>query len=233
MKKSPVLALLAVMAVLPLPGALYAASEGSAITSAEPAPQPGRYCPGIDTLYLTLEELTVALDSIAQAQENLLVLKDAATADILLSHAGTALALAAGRGSGSRVANLIDIAIAAKSEGEPQKMLLWFPNLRLAMTGLVDDPARREANKHLAEAEAILQGQAKGDEIQFLRKARQVLVCDPLDIPLQQARVDLARVHRTARLGQEISAKDFAQLTGTLNRALTYGLQRLADLEGQ
>jgi hypothetical protein len=232
----PRLANLKALAVLPAlisATTAFAESASSLPTAAAATPQPGRYCPGLDTLYLTLEEVTVALRAIVQAKENLLVLKDAPTAGILLTQAGAALASAAGRGSGPRTATLIDVVIAAKSDADPRDMLLWFPNLKHAMAGMVAGPAVQAAKRHVADAEAILQGQTQGDEIELLRKARQLLVCDPLDIPLQEAQKELRRLNRASIQGKSPTAEDFVRLTDLLNRGLTYGHQRLVDLERQ
>ena len=74
----------------------------------------GKYCPGMASTYLVLEELTVAMEGVAKARESILVFNDLPTAQMLLARADAALALAAGRGSGARVATLIDALLAAK-----------------------------------------------------------------------------------------------------------------------
>jgi hypothetical protein len=216
---------------LALIAGLASAASGAEADSAKVSPAAGAYCPGLDTLYLTLEELTVALRAVTQAQEAALVLGDAASADILLGRAGTALALASGRGSGARTATLIDAVIAAKTDANSRGMLPWFPNLKRSLAGLADDPTKQAAQAKVSEAEAIVQGQAQGDEVLPLRAARQLLVCDPLDIPLQQATTGLTRLHRTVVQGQKPTPADFSAITDLLNSASSYGLQRLLDLE--
>ena len=89
----------------------------SAVTlAADPVPTPttgvnaaihskglaGKYCPGMASTYLVLEELTVAMEGVAKARESILVFNDLPTAQMLLARADAALALAAGRGSGAR-----------------------------------------------------------------------------------------------------------------------------------
>lgn len=201
--------------------------------TAEAGAHPGAYCPDRATMYLILEELTIATEAVAQARETLLVLDDAQTAEVLLIRANTALALATGRGSGARVATLIDAALAAKEDGNPKATLLWFPTIKLALQGLREDPAREAANTHISRAEAILQGQSEGDEIQMMLKAKQLLKCDPLHIPLGESLSHLTRLDRDIARGTKPAADDFALLVELLNRAMRYALQRLAELERQ
>ena len=72
------------------------------MSDADAEPKPGTYCPRQGSVFLILEELTFALHGVAQAKENLLVLDDSQTANVLLGRAGTSLALTASRGSGAR-----------------------------------------------------------------------------------------------------------------------------------
>lgn len=212
-------------------GALATAVHASE-EAGQQAPKPGLYCPGQDTLYLILEELTAALHGVTRARESLLDLNDPATAAILLARAGDALALAAGRGSGARVAMLIDAAMAAKQDGRPKAMLPWLPMLKLALSALPPDDTRAAATAQVATAEAIIQGAAAGDEIQTLVNARQLLVCDPLDIPVRQSLALLLRMQRDVARGASPSGNDFSALIDLLNRAMTDGLQRLVALQG-
>ena len=193
--------------------------------------QPGAYCPGQASTYLTLEELTVALNAVTRARENLFVLDDAATADLLLVQADTALALAVGRGSGARVANLIDAALAAKQDGHPKSALAWIPLIRHAVAELPDDAARRTADALVLRAEDMLQGSAEGDEVETLVKARQMLRCDPLHIPLRQSMAHVERLHRSLGQGSKPSAEDFSALIDSLIEAQSYGLNHLAELQ--
>lgn len=219
-----------------LPAMLLAANPASflPVTPASAGDEPvqsGKYCPGKASMYLVLEELTVALEGVARARENLLVLDDATTASLLLARANAALALTAGRGSGARVATLIDAMLAAKRDGHPKAALAWFPILRQAMDELPESPAREAAIALTAQAEGILQGQTDGNEIEVLLKARQMLTCDPLHIPLRQALAHLERLQRDITRGTKPSDNEFSVLIDLLNRAMSYSLRRLVDLQ--
>ncbi len=231
MQRSALKGLLALLPTAVLALGFVASSSQAAVSDADAEPKPGTYCPRQGSVFLILEELTVALHSVAQAKENLLVLDDSQTANVLLGRAGTGLALAASRGSGARVATFIDTAMAAKKDGDPKAMLLWFPTLKRALSGLPAGTTREAAKTQIAAAEAIVHGQAAGDEIRTLLQARQLLVCDPLDIPMQQSLAHLSRLHRNILQGKSPSADDFNALIGLLNRAMDYGLQRLVKLE--
>jgi len=173
----------------------------------------------------------VALEGVSRARESLQVLQDTTTAGMLLARASAALALAAGRGSGARVATFINAALAAKKDGHPKAPLAWFPILRQAMEGLPDDAAREAANRLIAHAEGILQGQADGDEVEVLLKAKQMLMCDPIHIPLRRSLDHLERLQRDIARGAQPSDNEFSVLIDVLNRAMSYGLQRLVDLQ--
>ena len=193
----------------------------------------GKYCPGMASTYLLLEELTVAMEGVAKARESLLVFKDASTAQLLLARADAALASAVGRGSGARVASLINAVLAAKEEGNAKASLLWFQNIKLALAGLPIGAARDGALAHVARAEAILQGQAEGDEVHTLLQARQLLECDALHVPMRESLKRLGRIHGEVGRGAKPSGDSFSVLIDHLNRAMHYGLQRLVDLERQ
>lgn len=59
-----------------------------------------------------------------------------------------------------------------------------------------EDAARAAANSSIANAEGILQGQAEGDEVEVLIKAKQLLMCDPMHIPLRRTLDHLERLQR-------------------------------------
>ena len=204
------------------------AGENAAIETKDLA---GAYCPSMASSYLILEELTVAMEGVARARESLLVFNDAPAAQMLLARADTALASAAGRGSGARVATLINALLAAKEEGNAKASLLWFRNIKLALAGLPVGAARDAATTRIAQAEAILQGQSEGDEVQVLLKARRLLECDSLHIPMRESLTLLARMHRDVGRGVKPSSDSFSVLIDHLDRAMSYGLQRLVDLE--
>jgi hypothetical protein len=108
-----------------LPVVLLAADPASPATAmpadaGDTTTPSGEYCPGEESMYLVLEELTVAMEGVSRARESLLVLDDAPAAGMLLARADAALALAVGRGSGARVASLIDAMLAAKKDGHPK-----------------------------------------------------------------------------------------------------------------
>jgi len=207
-----------------------AISIASASAGEMPVP-PGIYCPDRASTFLILEELTVALEGVSRARESLQLLHDTPTAGVLLARANAALALAAGRGSGARVATLIDAALAAKKDGYPKAPVAWFPILRQAMEGLPEDATREAANRLIADAEGILQGQEEGDEVEVLLKAKQMLMCDPLHIPLRRSLDHLERLQRDIARGTQPSDNEFSVLIDGLNRAMSYGLQRLVDLQ--
>ena len=220
----------------------------SAVTlAADPVPTPttgvnaaihseglaGKYCPGMASTYLVLEELTVAMEGVAKARESILVFNDLPTAQMLLARADAALALAAGRGSGARVATLIDALLAAKQEGNAGASLLWFPNIKLALAGLPADAVRDAALTQIARAEAVLQTQAEGDEVQILLQARQLLECDALHVPMRESLNRLARIRGEVGRGAQPSSDSFSALIDQLNGAMNYALHRLVDLERQ
>jgi hypothetical protein len=191
----------------------------------------GTYCPDMASTYLILEELTVATEGVARARESLLVFNDMPTAQMLLARADAALASAVGRGSGARVATLINALLAAKEEGNAETSLLWFRNIKLALSGLPVDAARDAAFTQIARAEAILQGQAEGDEVQTLLEARRLMECDALHIPMRESLTRLVRIHGEVGRGAKPSSDSFSVLIDHLNRAMSYALQRLIDLE--
>jgi hypothetical protein len=218
-----------------LPVVLLAADPASPATAmpadaGDTTTPSGEYCPGEESMYLVLEELTVAMEGVSRARESLLVLDDAPAAGMLLARADAALALAVGRGSGARVASLIDAMLAAKKDGHPKATLIWFPVLKQAVAGLPDDAAREAANAWIVRAEGILEGRARGDEVEVLLKAKQMLLCDPLHIPLHQSLTHLERLQRDIARGAKPSDNAFSVLVDLLNRAMSYGLQRLIDL---
>ncbi len=226
--RTRVLALLPAI-MLALPSAPFAADNVK--DTAHPEVKSGTYCPDEASTFLVLEELTVAIKSVSQARESLLVLSDVEAATTLLTRADAALALANGRGSGARVANLIDAALAAKRDGQPKATLTWMLPIRLALKGLPDDPARSAAARDIDSAEAIIQGQETGDVVKTLLQAKQYLMCDPLHIPLRQALSHLARLRRDIAAGTKPSDDDFSVEIDQLNRAMDYGLRHLNELE--
>jgi hypothetical protein len=181
--------------------------------------------------YLILEELTVAVEAVAGARESFLTLKDAQTGQALLARADAALASALGRGSGARVAALVNAVMATKDDGDVEASLAWFPNLKLALAGLPVDAARDAAITRVGEAEAILQGQAEGDDIQVLLGVRRLLECDPLHIPMRDALARIERMQREAGRGAMPGSDAFDLLLDPMSGAMNYGLQRLIDLE--
>lgn len=215
-----------------LPVVQLAADPAPSQPSEVEAPaQTGEYCPDKASTYLVLEELTVALEGVSRARESLLVLDDGTNASVMLARAAAALSLAAGRGSGARVATLIDAVLEAKKDGRPKATLAWFPMLKKALDGLPDDAARDAANAQIVRAEGILQGGADGDEVEVLLKAKQVLSCDPLHIPLRQSIAQLERLQRDIIRGNKPTGKEFSVLIDVLNRAMSYGLRRLVELQ--
>jgi hypothetical protein len=213
-----------------------AANPGPAVADAavgggEAGDLAGVYCPGMASTYLILEELTVAVEAVARARESFLTLKDPQTGQMLLARADAALASALGRGSGARVAALANAVMATKEDGDVEASLAWYPALKRALAGLPFGAARDAAITRVSEAEAILQGEAEGDDIQVLLGARRLLECDSLHIPMREALARLEHMYRDAGRGAFPTPESFETLLEHLNGAMTYGLQRLIDLE--
>ena len=224
-----VLPLLAVAADRPL-----SVSTGGDAATKQEAPavlKGGAYCPDRASTYLLLEELTVGLEGVSRARENLLVLDDGPSAQIALARALSALTLAAGRGSGARMGTLIDAALSATQDGHPKANLAWFPLLKNALDGLPDDATRASVRAQIARAEAVLEGRDDGDEIRLLLDARSQLQCDPIAIPLQQAIADVQRLQRDLLLGKKPGAGEFSGARNSLEQALQAGLRRLAEVQ--
>jgi hypothetical protein len=186
------------------------------------SPKPGYYCPSTDILLVAAEELSASLDMVMRSRAALID-KGQVRAINELTSAGTMLHLAASRGAAARTILLIDVIIQARVGETYDQLLAWFPLLRTSLLTLPNDATVSVANDYIGQAEAIMQGDKDGDPMVALNKARHVLACDGLDIPLQeatQAQADLIK-----NIGQNTKGNTYDTLVDSLRSALTYALE--------
>jgi hypothetical protein len=192
-------------------------------TTASTAPEAGSYCPGRDILLVVAEDLSASLD-MAMRSRAALVKGDQATAIADLTSAGTALHLAASRGAAARTILLIDAIIQARAGVDYARMLEWFPVLQTSLLTLPDDARLSAADDLIGRAKDIMLGDAKeSDPMEPLKKARHMLACDGLDIPLQEAMRAQDNLMKVLDRNTKNSAYD--TLIHSLRSALVYTLE--------
>ena len=194
-------------------------------TGAATFPKPGTYCQSPDTLLVTAEELSASLDLVMSSRAALSN-NDRATAINQLAAAGTTMHLSASRGAAARTIMLIDAILQSKKGKDYAQMLTWFPLLHSSLLTLPDDAKVNAADDLIGRAEDSMQRIEDGDPLDYLGKARHMLACDDLDIPLQAAIQAQGRL--LIRLGQQVLPKtsDYDILLESLRDALSYTLQR-------
>jgi hypothetical protein len=192
-------------------------------TTASTSPEAGSYCPGRDILLVVAEDLSASLD-MAMRSRAALVKGDQATAIADLTSAGTALHLAASRGAAARTILLIDAIIQARAGVDYARMLEWFPVLQTSLLTLPDDARLSAADDLIGRAKDIMLGDAKeSDPMEPLKKARHMLACDGLDIPLQEAM--RAQDNLMKVLGRNTKNSAYDTLIHSLRSALVYTLE--------
>lgn len=197
-----------------------------AATSSEGLPKPGTYCPDREILLITAEELSTSLN-MSMRSRNALMYKDRARAESELFAARTVLELAASRGAAARTNQLIDALIQSWSSENLLDMLSWFPVLKASLLTLPEGAHARAAEEFIGQAEEIMQGFSKGDAMQSLKDAKQMLGCDELDIPLReamQAQDDLMK-----KIDQNAKDISYTKLRDALRNALLYALSNSED----
>lgn len=199
-------------------------TAGTAHAAGSPAPAPGGYCPDPAIASARLEELTVALDAVMHAQQAVRT-GHGPTAQLALARAAAALKLSSARGAAARTALLFDAVITAKAAEDYAAMLGWFPTLHTAVLGLADDPRVRQADWELSVAEEILRGERSGNGLEHLRKARDLLSCDRLDLPTREAHEALDTLYQLVASGRKPQTEAFAAVTSPLGKAIDAGLQ--------
>ncbi|SFI39016.1 hypothetical protein SAMN05428978_100818 [Nitrosomonas sp. Nm34] len=191
----------------------------SAATTAAISPEPGNYCPSRNILLISAEELSASL-GLVMSSRAALVDKDQKTAISKLASAGTILRLAASRGVAARTILLIDAIIQSRTGGDYAQMLAWFPLLQTYLLTLPNETTVSTADDLIGRAEDIMQGEEGGDPLVLLKKARHMLACDGLDIPLQEA--IQAQDNLMKQLDQNTKSGAYDTLLDSLRRALAY-----------
>ena len=181
----------------------------------------GTYCPGPDILLISAEELSTGLNLILRSQ-NAFNNKDLETAKSELNSAGTALHLAASRGSSARTNLILDTIIQAKQSEDYSQMLHWFPLLEKSINTMKIDPTVNKAKAIIAQTRSLLEGAKKGDPVNQLMLTRHILACDKLDIPLQQAIQSQNLLLK--QLYNKNPKPDYKSLLKAVNKALSFTL---------
>lgn len=192
-------------------------------TTAASSPEAGSYCPGRDIRLVVAEDLSASLD-MAMRSRSALVKSDQATAIADLTAAGTTLHLAASRGAAARTILLIDAIIQARAGVDYARMLEWFPLLQTSLLTLPDDARLSAADDLIGRAKDIMLGEVKdSDPMEPLKKARHMLACDGLDIPLQEAMQAQDKLMKV--LGPNTKNSAYDTLIDALRSALVYTLE--------
>lgn len=183
----------------------------------------GSYCPATDIKLIVAEELSASLDlamrSRAAALDN-----DRMTAISEMSSLGTTLNLAASRGGGGRTGELIAAITHSRPDVDYAQMLEWMPLLRQSLKTLPQDASEQAALKMIDQAEAIMSGNKDGNPLKTLKQASQLLSCEGLSIPIQQARQAQLALLKQLDSKSSIKNSDYDTLLGSLRNALTYTL---------
>ncbi len=203
--------------LLTLSAALAAALPASAAVDT-PA---GTYCPGSEILLISAEELSAAL-KLGITSQDAFNNKDIETALNTLNSAGTALQLAASRGSSARTNLIIDTIIQSKQTEDYAQMLHWFPLLEKSIQSMQSNPTVDTATTLIAQTRATMEGKQKGDPVKQLKNIRHILACDALDNPLQQALQSQAELLK--QIPSKTAKPDYKTLLDPIKKALSYSL---------
>ena len=196
------------------------------INAASSALTPGKYCPAPGILLISAEDLSSSLD-LAMRSRAALERKDRVETLNTLNAVGGILQQAASRGASARTALLIDSVIFARPNEDNEHLLTWFPMLHTALLALPDDAAPRAADDAVSRAEEILQGERKGDVLDELKKARHLLRCDGLDLPLQEAIEEQSRLFfKFQNRSTPLTTKDYEKILESLRSAINFILEQ-------
>lgn len=202
-----------------------------ASNAAPSAPTPGKYCPAPSILLISAEDLSSSLD-LAMRSRAALERKDRVETLNTLTAVGGILQQAASRGAGARTALLIDSIIFARSNEGNEHLLTWFPMLHTALLALPDDATPRAADDAVSRAEEILQGERKGDILDELKKARHLLRCDGLNLPLQAAIVEQSRLFfKFQNHSKPLTTKDYEKILESLRSAINFILEQTKNVD--
>ncbi len=102
--------------------------------------------------------------------------------------------------------------------------MAWFPLLHSALLTLPDDDARNAADEAISRAEEILRDGVGGNALDQLKIASHFLVCDDLDISLEAAINEQARLLPRIQQRKPVVTKDYDKLVDSLRTALAYVL---------
>jgi len=186
-------------------------------------PSPGNYCPSTNILLIIAEDLSSSLAFVMQsraAQSR----GDQAVMLTMLNAAGVTLKQATSRGAGARTALLVNSVILSRVNESNDQLLTWFPLLHSALLTLPDDDARNAADDAIGRAEEVLHDGQNGDPLEQLKKARHFLTCDGLDLPLQAAIKEQARLLSKIQQHKPIVTKDYDKVVDSLHTAIAYVL---------
>lgn len=198
-------------------------SMPAAFATGAASPTPGTYCPGKDVLLIVAEELSATLDMTTRSRAALTD-NDPVTAINNLASAGTTLHLAASRGAAARTIVLIDAIIQSRLGENNARMLEWFPLLQTSLLTLPEDATESAADDLIGRAKDIMEGDEKdSDPMESLKKARHMLACDGLDIPLQEAIRAQENLMKVLRQNPKTDA--YHTVMDSLRRALVYALE--------
>ena len=195
----------------------------AAVEAAAEQPKPGSYCPGVDVMLITAEEISAGLD-LAMRSRASLIGGDRIMAMSELSSVGTVLRLAASRGGAARTMLLVDAIVQSRAGEDYAQMLTWFPLLHRSLMTLPRDASVAAADDLIGRAKQIMQGDIEGNAFQSLNEARHMLACDGLAIPLQAA---LQAQHDLMQQFDGITKKSaYDLLIDALQKALKFVLGR-------
>ena len=103
-------------------------------------------------------------------------------------------------------------------------MLEWFPLLQTSLLTLPEDATESAADDLIGRAKDIMEGDEKdSDPMESLKKARHMLACDGLDIPLQEAIRAQENLMKVLRQNPKTDA--YHTVMDSLRRALVYALE--------
>jgi len=170
-------------------------------------PSPGNYCPSTNILLIIAEDLSSSLAFVMQSRA-----------------AQSRGDQAVSRGAGARTALLVNSVILSRVNESNDQLLTWFPLLHSALLTLPDDDARNAADDAIGRAEEVLHDGQNGDPLEQLKKARHFLTCDGLDLPLQAAIKEQARLLSKIQQHKPIVTKDYDKVVDSLHTAIAYVL---------
>jgi hypothetical protein len=202
---------------------LWFSMPAATAASADTSFKPGSYCPDTNILLIVAEEISASLDQVTRSKAALTG-NDRATAIGELNSARTTLHLATSRGAAARTRLLIDAIVQAKAGEDYAQMLTWFPLLHTSLLTLSDDAVKSATIDLIGRAEEIMQGGKTGDPLALLKQAQQMLACDSLNIPLQEAVRAQDALMKQLSQGYPDKNGSYDLLLNSLRSALLYTL---------